>query len=305
MGNIADALKKAGVGLSDEPGVVVEPEAVTFRTDETPVQSDDQQVEAGMEKRQAETVSPQGRGKQIGQGPWNERIQQVIDGSGPIAESFRVLRSKVLHPKDGRARPRTIMIASSAPEEGKSFVSINLAVAIAKGLDQYALLVDCDLRRPNLAKLLGLGAEKTRGLTEYLQGEADLGDLLLKTSVDKLSLFPSGMSPDNPAELLTSVRMSRMVGELANRYSDRIIIFDSPPFQVASESLVLAKNVDGVILVVGYGKSNRTRIKTMIEMIGKEKVLGLVFNGQREGYIKKKVLDPYGSYYGKYYKGGR
>ena len=244
MGNIADALKKAGVGLPGKPEEMAKPEE--YQTDDESAISCLEDISGVPEEMSpAPAMVLESNGNQINQGPWNERIQLVIDSGGPLVESFRVLRSKVLHPKDEKARPRTIMIASSAPEEGKSFVSINLAVAIAKGLDQYALLVDCDLRRPNLANLLGLAAEKTRGLTEYLQGEADIPQLLLKTSVDKLSLFPSGASPDNPSELLTSVRMNRMVNELSNRYSDRIIIFDSPPFQVASESLVLAKQVDG------------------------------------------------------------
>ena len=193
------------------------------------------------------------------------------------------------------------MVASSAPEEGKSFVSVNLAVAIAKGLDQHSLLVDCDLRRPSLAGLLGLDKGNNRGLAEYLQEKNDLSELICRTSVGKLSVLPSGSVPQNPAELLTSARMSRLVNELSGRYSDRLIIFDSPPFQVASESLVLAKKVDGVVLVVRYGKSDRTKIKTMVETIGKERIIGIVFNGQKESFIKKKMFDPYGSY-GKYYK---
>ena len=99
----------------------------------------------------------------------------------------------------------------------ESFVSVNLAVAIAKGLDQHALLVDCDLRRPSLAGLLGMGGgDNRRGLTEYLQGEEELEELITRTSVGKLSLISSGASPQNPAELVTSVRMSRLVNELSS-----------------------------------------------------------------------------------------
>lgn len=293
MGNIADALQKAGVELTDRPtsqvvageegtNVVEQPgsreESVSPRTVHTPASEP--------------TVSSK---------PWNERIDLVINSSDHAAESFRVLRSKILFPHGGKTRPKTIMVASSAPEEGKSFVSVNLAVAIAKGLDQHALLVDCDLRRPSLAGLLGLLEGNNRGLAEYLQEQSDLPELICRTSVGKLSVLPSGSVPQNPAELLTSTRMSRLVNELSGRYSDRLIIFDSPPFQVASESLVLAKKVDGVVLVVRYGKSDRAKIKTMVETIGKERIIGIVFNGQKESFIKKRMFDPYGSY-GKYYK---
>lgn len=294
MGNITDALEKAGVGLGDQS---------TGRFD-----SADDSVETAVryeerpqvERASHETERVAGIHQAVSSGPWDERIDLVVNSSDQASEAFRVLRSKILFPQDGRQRPKTIMVASSAPEEGKSFVSVNLAVAIAKGLDQYALLVDCDLRRPSLAGLLGLLPGTERGLTEFLQDESELPELMCRTSVDKLSLLPSGAIPPNPAELLTSARMSRLVHELSGRYSDRLIIFDSPPFEAASESLVLAKKVDGVVLVIGYGKSDRAKIKTMVEIVGQEKIIGVVFNGLKESYIKKKMFDPYGSY-GKYY----
>lgn len=299
MGNIADALRKAGVGLADhQPAEGIDSAAgpVTAVEQPEPLEERASQVGAatGISSRSPRTVTF---------GPWNERINLVLNNADQAAEAFRVLRSKILFPKDGKSRPRTIMVASSAPEEGKSFVSVNLAVAIAKGLDQYALLVDCDLRRPSLAGLLGLASENYQGLTEYLKEEGEVADLICRTTVDKLSLLPSGSVPQNPAELLTSVRMNRLVNELSGRYSDRFIIFDSPPFQIASESLVLAKIVDGVVLVIGYGKGDRARVRSMIDTIGQEKVIGVVFNGQKESYIKKKMFDPYGSY-GKYYSSG-
>jgi exopolysaccharide/PEP-CTERM locus tyrosine autokinase len=211
-----------------------------------------------------------------------------------------MLRSRILFPQDGKIRPRTIMVTSSAPQEGKSFVSVNLAVAMARGLDQHSLLVDCDLRYPSLAGLLGLGGVCKRGLTEYLQEECDLPELISKTVVEKLSLLPCGSIPANPAELLVSSRMINLVEELSGRYSDRFIIFDSPPFQVASEAVVLSQKVDGVVLVVGSGKSDRRKIKEMIDNIGQDKIIGVVFNGYKESSLKKRMFDPYGGY-GKYY----
>lgn len=293
MGNIADALQKAGVELTDRPASQMDAGEEVSRSAE--------QAESREENVPRPTAITPAAEYAASSQPWNERIHQVINSSDQAAESFRVLRSKILFPHGGKARPRTIMVASSAPEEGKSFVSVNLAVAIAKGLDQHSLLVDCDLRRPSLAGLLGLEKGNNRGLAEYLQEQNDLSELICRTSIGKLSVLPSGSVPQNPAELLTSARMSRLVNELSGRYSDRLIIFDSPPFQVASESLVLAKKVDGVVLVVRYGKSDRAKIKTMVETIGKERIIGIVFNGQKESFIKTKMFDPYGSY-GKYYK---
>lgn len=241
------------------------------------------------------------RTNQLGREEWDERFLAVSSISWQAAESFRILRSRIVYPADDAKELRTIMITSSSPSEGKSFVSANLGLSIAKGLDQHALVVDCDLRRPTLAKLFGLQERAKLGLANYLaEPDCELAKLLQKTSVPKLSILPSGVPPTNPAELLASVRMSSLVRELASRYADRYIIFDSPPFQVASETIVLAQAVDAVVLVVGYGKSDRHLIRNLVENIGREKIIGVVFNGMKSNLLQQKVLDGYG-YAGGYY----
>ena len=273
MGNIADALEKAGVDLIDQQGLDAEGNRLP----------DD-----GESDRPRQRISPSE--------PWDERLDMIANESVYAAESFRVLRSQILFPEDGRPAPRTVMVTSSAPAEGKSMVAVNLALALARGVDQYALLVDCDLRRPTLAKILGLGSVGKRGLANYLNHEAEIQDLILRTSVSKLSLLPSGPPPVNPAELLSSGRMKELIAELHDRYSDRFVIFDSPPFQAAAEANVLAKAVDGVVIVVGYGKSDRRKVKAMVETLGPDKVYGVVFNGLKGNYIKNKLFDAYGNY---------
>jgi exopolysaccharide/PEP-CTERM locus tyrosine autokinase len=274
MGKFSDILEKSGIGQW----------------------GDEQSKRLGKKNR----IDRKIRSK-VPQQQWDERFQRVSNISWQASESFRMLRSKILYPDDGGDRFRTIMVTSSAPAEGKSFVSANIGVAIAQGLDQYALLVDCDLRRPSLAKLFGLSISNNRGLADYLiDGKCQLQDLILKTAIDKLSILPSGMPPANPAELLASSRMSGLVDELSSRYNDRLIIFDTPPFQVASESVVLSKHVDGVVLVVGYGKSSRNHVREVVESIGAERIVGVVFNGMRDNFLQRRVLDGYG-YYGGYY----
>ncbi|WP_136807981.1 polysaccharide biosynthesis tyrosine autokinase [Desulfosediminicola flagellatus] len=294
MGNIADALEKAGVELIDK-GVASEGE--NFRVD------NERETRNDNHNFSDDSNSPSDHLTNLNTNSfddWDERIDMVSNRSSQASEAFRVLRSRIMFPENGISRPKTIMVASSAPEEGKSFVSINLAVAIARGLDQYSLLVDCDLRRPSILRLLGMEGTVSDGLTEYLREESDLPALIHKTAVEKLSFMGSGTIPANPAELLSSGRMSRLVNELSGRYTDRFIIFDSPPFQVASEAIVLSKKVDGVVIVVGSGKSDRTKIKTMVENIGPDKVIGVVFNSHKEGYFAKKLFNPYGGY-GHYY----
>jgi protein-tyrosine kinase len=234
-----------------------------------------------------------------GSGKWDERLIQSVNFSGEVAESFRILRAKILMPQDGGKPPRTIMVTSVLPQEGKSFVTANLGVTLAQGVDQYSLLVDCDLRLPSLARLFGI--PHNRGLTDYLKNQTEISTLIRKTSMDKLSILASGVPPVNPAELLGSARMHELVGELSTRYPDRLVIFDSPPLKVASESMTLAQAVDGVVLVVRQGVSSQTLIEQVIEDIGKEKIIGVVFNGYKSNFVTSRLINKSYSYYGAYY----
>jgi protein-tyrosine kinase len=227
-------------------------------------------------------------------GPWDERLLKVAGFSGRLSESFRVLRSRILHPSDAEKNLKTILVTSTAPGEGKSFVSANLAISLAQGMDQYCLVVDCDLRRPTLAGLFGMS--NVPGLSDYLQAKCGVPGIIQKTSVEKLALLASGSPPVNPSELLGSSRMQGLVQEISSRYNDRFIIFDSPPIQAASETAVLAKQVDGVILVIRWGASGRGHVKRLVEDIGKEKIIGVVFNGFKSNIVESKLLNYYDHY---------
>ncbi len=209
------------------------------------------------------------------------------------AENFRILKSQILFPKDGES-PRTIMVTSAFPGEGKTFTSANLAVSLALGIDEYVLLVDCDLRKPNLHEIFGYS--NTEGLHEYLTGKRELPELLIRTKVEKLSLLTAGSLSSNPAELLSSTMMKEFLKEVRGRYQDRFIIVDVPPSQVTAETNVLANYVDGIIFVVMAQKSPRETIKRSIENLGKKKILGIVFNGY------SKAHKSYHKYYKKYYE---
>lgn len=235
-----------------------------------------------------------------GAGQWDERIMQAVNLSPLTSEAFRVLRSKILMPSEGRPVPKTIVVTSVLPQEGKSFVSANLGIILAQGIDQHALLVDCDLRLPTLANLFGI--DHTPGLSDYLKNGTELSTLIRKTSMDKLSILTSGEPPVNPAELLGSTRMYELVSELARRYPDRFVVFDCPPMMVASESMTLAQVVDGVILVVRQGVTSKTLLEQAVSDIGKEKILGVVFNGHKSNPITAKLMNKNSSYYGYYYR---
>ena len=209
------------------------------------------------------------------------------------AENFKVLRAQILFAKD-RQRPRLIMVTSVFPGEGKTFVSANLAASIAQGIDEHVLLVDCDLRRPDMHQMFGFS--NTVGLSEYLRGEKELSDLFIRTKIKKLSILPAGRPTSNPSELLASNKMKSLLQEVKNRYDDRFIILDTAPSQVLAEANVLSKYVDGVIFIVRSQKTPRETIRKGIDVIGKENIIGVVFNGYQQTFRS------YGQYYKKYYK---
>jgi protein-tyrosine kinase len=218
-------------------------------------------------------------------GGFDEKLLALNESFSPVTESFRRLRTKLLHPASGNI-PRGILITSVAENEGKGFVAANLAVTIAQGLEQHALLVDCDLRRPSLAGKFGLPNDK--GLADHLQHGTDLSLLIRPTGIPKLAIIPAGQPPVNPSELLASEKMAAMMHELINRYPDRSVIFDSPPIHAASETTVIAKLVDAAVLVVRWGGAGRDEVKKLADMLGRDKIAGVVFNGVQINEVESK-----------------
>jgi len=205
------------------------------------------------------------------------------------AEQFKILRSNLLFPVSGKP-PRSVMVTSPMPGEGKSFVAANLAISVAVNINRHVLLMDCDLRRPSIHTRFGFS--DVPGLSDHLANGVSLSDLLIRTSIDKLTILPGGRPPDNPSELLSSERMSELLAEATERYQDRLIILDSPPPTLTAETSVLARWVDGVVIVIKHHKTTREGVADVIEKMGKDKILGAVINN----------FEVYSSrYYGKYY----
>ena len=216
------------------------------------------------------------------------------------AEQFKILRTKLLFPSSGKS-PRTIMVTSTMPDEGKSMISANLAVGIAQSIQEHVLLIDCDIRRPCIHTRFGFG--EVPGLSEHLSRGTPLSSLLLKTIVDKLSILPGGRPPFNPSELMSSQRMSKLLQEVKYRYSDRFIVIDSPPPKLTAETSALSRQVDGILLVIEYGRISREVISDLINIIGKEKIIGIVLNKldlRFAGYYGLGKYRTYSKYYQKY-----
>jgi len=228
----------------------------------------------------------------------NRNLVTYLNPQSLESEMFKILRGNILFPATGKP-PRSILVTSALPEEGKSFVSTNLAVSIAQNINEHVLLVDGDIRKPCVHKYLGF--DETPGLAEYLTEGRPLSDVLLKTDIKKLSVLPGGRPPHNPAELLSSKKMSQLLEEVKARYSDRHIIIDSPPPQLTAETSAIARQVDAIIIVVKYGSTPREMVEELVDTLGKEKIIGCVMNWFD---MRSSTYYGYGKYgkYSKYYR---
>lgn len=215
------------------------------------------------------------------------------------AEQFRMLRTNILFPANGKS-PRCIMVTSALPDEGKSFVSANLAITFAQHIDKHVLLVDCDMRKPTIHGLFGYASAP--GLSDYLTRQRPLEELILRTPFERLRILPGGPPPPNPAELLSSNRMSDFIEEIRSRYDDRYIVIDSPPPQLTAETSAMARLVDGIVLVVRCGQTSRDLVDELVSKQGKDKIIGVVAN-----WVDERAFSFYGrgkyAHYGQYYQG--
>jgi capsular exopolysaccharide synthesis family protein len=198
----------------------------------------------------------------------------IINERSSAAEAYRVLRTSMLLSTPGKP-PKTILITSGQPGEGKTTTAVNTAISFAQ-LGASVLIIDCDLRRPVTHRLFGIDPEV--GLSTYLCDESDIDGYIQRLQIPNLSLMPCGHIPPNPAELLSSERMKSMLAILSQRY-DHILV-DSPPLIGVADALILSTLVDGVILVVHGGKSTRAlarRARQELVNVG-AKIFGVVLN---------------------------
>jgi len=199
-----------------------------------------------------------------------------------IKDEFRQIKRKFLNNAFGAAsktlkNSNLVMVSSSKPNEGKTFVSINLALSIALEQDKTVLLIDADVLRPSLNRELGF--KQAPGLIEYLLGQKnDISEIMYSTNIDKLKIIPAGEPHHLSNELLASDRMVSLASELAERYPDRVVIFDCPPLIGVTETLVLANLMGQALVVVEESKTLIADIKKATENLNEDLALGLVLN---------------------------
>jgi exopolysaccharide/PEP-CTERM locus tyrosine autokinase len=213
-----------------------------------------------------------------------------------IADEFRVIKRPIIRNALGQSGVRVrdgnlVMVTSALPGEGKTFTSLNLALSIAMEIDNTVLLIDGDVAHPSIPGLLG--TPHGPGLLDLLtRDDLDFSDAMLKTNVDKLTLLPAGTRHRRSTELLASEQMASLLRELASRYSDRIILFDSPPLLATTEARVLATHMGQIVMVVSADSTSQHAVSQALATIENCEIVMMALN--------KASRTDVGAYYGYY-----
>jgi succinoglycan biosynthesis transport protein ExoP len=214
----------------------------------------------------------------------------------PFAEAYRIIRTNIML-ADVDKPPKTILMTSAMVGEGKTTTCVNLATVMAQ-TGEKVILVDSDLRRSHLHHVFRIGREP--GVTNFLARNATIEEVINPTIVDNLYFVPSGYLPPNPSELLASRRMEEMIEEL--KANSDVVIFDAPPVMVVTDAVILAKKLDGVIVVVHASITDRMLANRAVKNL--KDVGTLVMGGILNGFTASRSYSRYGYYYYRYYREG-
>jgi capsular exopolysaccharide synthesis family protein len=213
------------------------------------------------------------------------KVNAIKNFKFQVAEQFRSLRTNIRFSFAGD-EIKTIVVTSCSPSEGKSTVISNLAVTMAKS-GKKVLIVDCDLRKPNIHRMFLLSNSK--GLTNVLVKDKEIEDVIIETRIPNLYVIPSGQIPPNPSELLSSEIIKEVLSKLTEKFD--MVLIDTPPVLYISDAQIMSALSQGTILVIAYGKTDKYQLLNAKESIEKAggNILGVVIN---------KIPDKYNGGYG-------
>ncbi len=218
-------------------------------------------------------------------------IIQFTEQDAPVTEEYRKLKSLILKLLKKEDNHNTIMVTSSESGEGKSLTSINLSLVLAQEYNHTVLLVDADLRMPMLQTYLGI--KPTYGLSDCIMDGIDASRAITPTSMPGLSFLAAGKRTNKPAEMISSNKMKALMHEIKHRYPDRLIIIDTPPALLFSETHILSSYVDGILFIVKEGVS-ASSVRAALDVLKESPLLGIVYNdahpdqlnGRQERYYR-------------------
>ncbi len=224
----------------------------------------------------------------------DKRMVVGFDSRDPRSRPFNLLRTQLAKLMAGR-NIRMIGVTSATPAAGKTFTSVNLAAALSKMENRQVILVDLDLRRGSVLKMLGVGAEM--GVGSYLAGELDnAARLACRINNNQLAIIPTLASSDGSSELLSSPRFRTMMNALRNQGENSIIVCDLPPVFANDDAMLCMQHLDGYLMVVDYGRTTRKQIEETMTLLSPSVCIGTILNRYQGGFA-----DPYGYGYGDMY----
>lgn len=212
----------------------------------------------------------------------------VIDEESPASSAYKMLRTRVLQ-RMRRNGWSTLAVTGTCPDEGKTLTAINLSISLARDLSTSVMLVDLDLRKPAIARYLGVSPRY--GIAEYLQGAVSLERAAVRCDLDRLGFLLNERAFPNSSELLTSPQMEALVGRL-RQGEGRIVVFDLPPMLVTDDMLAFGPLVDATLLVLSQGRTRQADLLAAKELLQDVNVVGTVLNRSTEN------VAPYYYYYG-------
>jgi capsular exopolysaccharide synthesis family protein len=233
--------------------------------------------------------------EELGETPYERALVTLNFPKSTSAEAYRGIRTAIVFSSSAEKNSRTLLVTSSGPAEGKSLTAANLAIAMAQA-GTRTVLVDADFRKPRVHRIFGY--TRDQGLTNHLVGGVDLGAIVVRTKIPNLDIIPAGVVPPNPAELIGSASMRRVIEALAARYEK--VVIDSPPVSAVTDSVILGTLVDDVLLVVSAGKYSRDAIRRSVDQLGDvgANVVGAVLNNIVVGQDSYYYYQYYYYYYG-------
>ena len=293
-----EQLRKAGV-IDSENQVVLEKDVIELKKTPPILKASGNRNEE-LEKTENSYSSKNSISKKV------EINLEVLAAAGYLTPSsprttatdqFRVIKRPLLDNATGKSAAMVmngnlIMVTSSLPGEGKSFTAINLAMSLAMEMNHTVMLVDADVARPSIMKKMGL--PPAPGLLDLLlDKKTEFSDVLLRTNIENLTLLPTGLPHPRATELLASDAMVALLNDMGKRYSDRIIIFDSPPLLLTTEARVLASHMGQVVIVVQAEKTLQSQVQHALSTIEACPIRLMVLNQARS-----RGLGAYGYGYG-------
>ncbi|MGH1374008.1 MAG: XrtA-associated tyrosine autokinase [Cellvibrionaceae bacterium] len=262
---------------------------------ESDAKVDDSHVDVELDSGCSETVTPPSAGVKSDY-PVHKIPVDVLAERGMItpqkprsriADEYRAIKRPLLQNIENKGaatieNANLIMVTSALPGEGKTFTAINLAMSMATEQDRTVLLVDADVTKASAARVLGI-PDDCEGLIDLLEDpEKEFSDILIHTNLPKLRILPAGHLHEHATELLASESMHRLMEELSNRYPNRVIIFDSPPLLMTTESSVLSSFMGQIVYVVAAEQSSQEAVNEAIQHLSEDKAIGVVLNKARQ-----------------------